>query len=275
VESVVASGLVLAFCLVPGAAGARADAPLPEANALLQGLAERQRAHEEAVNKFTSEMHEVEEQLDKNGAVKKSVTRDYEVFYVQGRRVKRQVAENGVAYTPERLAKEDKEVQKRIKQILARKAAGKSDGTPLSAVLARFDFRSVAREDVEGRPAIVLEFTPLPGKRDLEGDWALRKLGGRIWVDELDREIVRAELQNTSKIKVGLGLLASVSTFRYGAQFREVEDGVWLPVRLETQAAGRLALVKGFSVRTTQTYDSYRRFQVDTEERVEPSEPQP
>lgn len=261
-------GLALASSLAPSVARAGKDAPLPEANAFVQGLAERQRQHEEAINDFTYDVRDIQETLDKNGAVKESRTSDYEVFHVQGRRVKRQVAKNGVAFTAEQLAKEDKEVQKRIKEVAERKAAGKTGDPPLSAVLARYDFRSVAREDVDGRPAIVMDFTPRPGKRDLDGDWVLRNLAGRIWVDEEEREIVRAEMRNTSKIKVALGIGASVSELAFALRFHKVDQGVWLPLRVEAQAVGRLALVKGFRHRSTQIFSRFRRFQVDAEEKV-------
>jgi hypothetical protein len=253
-------------------AGVPADAPLPEANAFVHGLAERQRRHEDSLNDFSYDMREVEETLDKKGAVTKSRTRDFEVFHVQGAPVRRQVAENGVPFTPERQAREDGEVEKRIREARKRNSPTRKGGA-LSEVLARYTFRSVAREDVDGRPAVVMDFTPRSGKRDLEGDWVLRSLAGRIWVDEQEREIVRAELHNTSKMKAYLGL-ASVSQFGFAARFRKVQDGVWLPLRLESHVTGRLALFKVIRARTTQTYSGYRRFQVDAEEKVRlPGEP--
>jgi hypothetical protein len=68
------------------------------------------------------------------------------------------------------------------------KVVSERPGERLSAILDRYDFRAVAREDVAGRAAIVLEFQPRPGDLALEGDRYLRRLGGRIWVDESEQE---------------------------------------------------------------------------------------
>ena len=73
-------------------------------------------------------------------------------------------------------------------------------GVRLSQILERYDFRSVARETIDGRSALVLDFSARPGKRDLDGDSVLRRLTGRIWVDEEERQVVRAEFRNTDPV---------------------------------------------------------------------------
>jgi hypothetical protein len=129
----------------------------------------------------------------------------------------------------------------------------------LAEVLDRFDFRSVAREPVEGRPAILMEFTPLPGKRDLKGDVFLRQMAGRLWVDEAERVVVRAEIHSTGSIKVAFGLGASIAAVELFSEFTRVEDGVWLPRRTQSLVQGRVMLLKGIHERTTGTYSRYRR----------------
>ena len=144
----------------------------------------------------------------------------------------------------------------------------------LSQVLARYDFKAVGREEVEGRPTLVFSFAPVAGKRDLEADFVLRRLAGRIWVDEEERELVRAELRNTDKIKVAFGLGATVSSLDMTLAFRKIEDGVWLPSRVVFGASGRKFLVVGFKMRTSALYARYRRFLADTEsETLKPPPP--
>jgi len=125
---------------------------------------------------------------------------------------------------------------------------------------------------VDGRTAVVLDFRALPGRRRLDNDRVLRQLSGRIWVDEAENEVVRAEVRNTGGIKIALGLGASVSSIDLSMEFAKVDDTVWLPRRIEALAAGRVLLFKGFRTRNTATYSHYRRFQVETEERVQPSD---
>jgi hypothetical protein len=273
------SGLTLALSLLligqawpDSPDGVRGSDPalhsLPEANAFLEGMAERQRQHEEAVNRYAYDILEIEEHLDKNGTIGKVKSRSYEVFYVQGRPVKRQVAEDGIPFSPPRLAKEDGRVRKEVNEIVEQKAAGKSDDVTLSEILARHDFRSVAREEIAGRPTVVMDFAPRPGKPDLKGDDVLRSLAGRIWVDEEEREVVRVDIRNTQGIKLAFGLGASLAELDLTTHFQKVDD-VWLPHRVEAHVAGRIRLVKDFRVHTSETYSRYRRYQVDSEERID------
>jgi hypothetical protein len=179
------------------------------------------------------------------------------------------VAEDGKPLAPERQAKVDREVRKYVEDVLAGKLRPpRHSGTELSDILARYHFRSVAREVVDGRPAIVLDFEALPGKRDLEGDFALRRLAGRVWMDEEERAVVRAEVHSTGKIKVALGLGASIGAASVRSEFVKVEEGVWLPRRIETRVEGRILLVKGIRERTTATFDRYRRFSTESSEQA-------
>ncbi len=264
----------------PPTFAAPAAAPLPEANDFMRGLADRQRGREEALNTYSYDILQVEEQLDKKGAVKERKSRLYEVFYVKGHSVRRQVAENERPFGARKLADVDKKVQKEIAEIIKKaksdeKKKGKEedDAMKLSAILSRYDFRSVAREDVRGRPAIVVDFAARPGKWKVEADNVLRNLTGRMWIDEVEREIVRAEIRNTGGIKIAFGLGASLSQLAVTLEFQRLDDEVWLPSRVEGRVAGRLLLVKGFRARSVETYSGYRRFQVETDEAVNSAVP--
>jgi hypothetical protein len=148
-------------------------------------------------------------------------------------------------------------------------------GVRLSLVLERYDFTTLRREDVDGRPALVLDFRPLPGHRRLANDRVLRQLAGRIWVDEPERVVVRAEVRSTGGIRFALGLAASISSLGFALEYRKVDGAVWLPHRMETRATGRVALLKRFRTRTFVTYGPFRRFQVEHEETIRPPSPPP
>lgn len=257
-----------AALLVAGALLAPPEPSLPDGNALVRELATKQRRWEEVLNSYTYDMELVREELDKNERVKKRESRRYEVFYVKGRPVRRLVAEDGRPLPPDRQAKVDREAREKVEAIHEQRVANEAPFVRLSAILERYDFRAVGRETVDGRPAIVLEFSPLPGSRPLQHDQVLRSLAGRVWMDEAEREVVRAEVQNTKGVKFLGGLGASVSTVSGTFEFRKVGDTLWLPVRDETRAAGRMLLFKGFRTRVVRTYDNFRRFEVQSEEKV-------
>ena len=179
------------------------------------------------------------------------------------------VAEAGRPLSADRQAKVDREVKDKVDAINEKRVTEEVPAAVrLSAILERYDFRAVAREDVEGRPAIVMDFSPFPGSRPIEHDALLRKLAGRVWMDEAEREVVRAEVRNTAGMKFFLGLGASVSAVNSTFEFRKVGDTLWLPVRDETRAAGRMFLFKSFRTRVVRTYSNFRQFEVESEEKV-------
>jgi hypothetical protein len=259
----------LAFGLV-----ALPPADLPQPRELLDGLAQRQQRFEEVLNDYTYDLEVVDEKLDKRGAVTSLKRQQYEIFFVRRKEVRRLVAEDGVPLSAERQAKVDADVQRRVDEVLKGKAPPpKGDDVELADIIDRYQFRSVAREDVGGRPAIVLDFEAQPGKRDLKGDGILRRLAGRVWVDEAERVVARAEIHATGNIKVAWGLAASIGQAEVVTEFIKVEDGVWLPQKVQTRVQGRLLLLKGIHQRTTGSFTRYRRFGADSSEVVAPPKP--
>jgi len=246
---------------------------LPEGNALVQGLAQKQRDRERALNDYTYDILETTEKLDGHDAVKERQIRLFEVFYVRGLPVRRLVGENDRALSPKEQAKEDQKVQARVNAIKKGPVDDEARELKLSSILERYDFHTVARDEVAGRPTLVLDFVARPGKRKLERDNVLRALAGRLWVDEAEREVVRAQIHNTGGIKFALGLGASVAALGVDMAFQKVENAVWLPSRIEGHVAGRVLLVKGFRARTSAVYSHYRHFQVESEEQIHPPPP--
>jgi hypothetical protein len=241
---------------------------LPDGNAVVRELARKQHRWEEILNSCTYDVEVVREDLDKQDRVTKHESRRYEVFYVKGRPIRRLVAEDGQPLGAERQAKVDREVKEKVDAVNEQRVAQELPAVRLSAILERYDFRSVGREAMDGRPAIVLEFAALPGARPLAHDDLLRNLAGRVWMDEAEREVVRAEVRNTAAMKLFLGLGASVSTVSGTFEFRKVGDTLWLPLRDETRATGRMLLFKTFRTRVVHTYGNFRRFDVHSEEKL-------
>jgi hypothetical protein len=85
-------------------------------------------------------------------------------------------------------------------------------------------------------------------------------------VDEQEQAVAKIEVDNTSGIRIALGLAVSLSRVALRAAFTRLEDGVWLPRSVETLVVGRKLLVSAIRLRRTQTYGPYRRFDVDVHE---------
>src|SRR5437016_2412880 len=140
---------------------------LPDGNALVRELAQKQRRWEEILNRYTYDVEVVREDLDREDRVTKRESRRFEVFYVKGRPVRRLVAEDGRPLGADQQAKVDEDVQEKVDAINQERVALETPAVRLSQILERYDFRAVGRETIDGRPAIVLEFTALPGSRPL------------------------------------------------------------------------------------------------------------
>lgn len=241
-------------------------APLPEGDAFVRGLLSSQRRREEALSRYSYDVSEAREELDRDGRVRKRRTRDFEVFVVRGRPVRKLVATDGRPLAGREREREERRVRELAQALAAGAAASEEPRVRLSKILERYRFATLGREPLEGRCAIAFDVTALPGDFPLERDSILRRLQGRLWVDEEEHAVARLEVHNTSGIKVALGLGASVSALRLRVEFARQPDGVWLPRSVETLAAGRKLLLRGFRVRTTTRYERYRRFEVEVQE---------
>lgn len=246
------------------------QAPLPEGNAYVRGLVPKQQRREDALNRYTYDVEQLLEERDEKGAVTSRKVRSYEVFYVKGRPVWKLVAEDGRLLTRGEREAEERRVRQEVDDTLKGRAARDDPRLRLSAILERYDFQTVGRENLDGWPALVLEFSARPGKRDLPGDVFLRSLAGRLFVDEAEGEVVRAEVRNTAAIKLALGVGASVSGLGFTLDFQKIEDGLWMPARVEAEAEARLLLLKGLRARSTSIFSHYRRFEAASEEAIKP-----
>jgi hypothetical protein len=256
--------VLLAAACVPGAP------PPADANEYVRALVGAQQKREEALSAYTYDVTEMRDDLDGEGRVKRRRTRSWEVYYVRGRPVRRLVARDGRPLPEKERAKEDAKARALAADVAAGRAVTEQPGTRVSRILERYDFSFAAREEREGRCALVFDFTPRRGSFDLERDAVLRRLAGRLWVDEEERAVVHVSVRNTAGLRFALGLGASVSSLGFEAEFARMELGVWLPRRVEVHAEGRKLLVVGFRTRTTTTFTNYRRFAVDVEERAAP-----
>ena len=244
--------------------------PLPEGNAFVRSLVGTQRQREEALSLYTYDVTEARERLDREGRARRRETRSFEVFHVKGRPVRRLVVKDGRPLEGKEREKEERRVRALAEALRDGRAVSEQPGVRLSRILERYDFSATGREEVDGRCTVVFDFAARPGDFDLERDGLLRRLAGRLWVDEEDRAVARVHVRNTSGLRFALGIGATVSSLSFDAEFRRLEEGAWLPLAMEATAEGRKLLFKSFRVRTTTTYHDYRRFEVEVQETVRP-----
>ncbi len=279
--------IVIALLLLAGAvraARASQDRPLPDQATFLQQVRKNLQTDEHLQRGYAYRSEERVVQLDKNGGVKKTEARGYEI-YPPGEGVpgyRRLVSRDGVPVSAQELDKADRKQREKVLKAVAdrdhespssradrvRKEADqrRDEQQLMDEVFHVFDFRLVRREDVAGRPAIVVAFSPRPGvkARSRRSSIAM-KFAGQAWVDEQDHQVVRVNVQAIDDVTIGWGLLARVYKGAEGTfERRKVNDEAWLPARAEFRAGGRIALFKRFSVDVTDQFSDYKKFSVDT-----------
>ena len=129
--------------------------------------------------------------------------------------------------------------------------------------LKAFDLALSGEENLEGRRTLIFIVTPragyIPGDSDLK---ILKIIKGKIWVDESEAQIHRAEIEFIEDFKLGAGFLAKVnrgSTLKVWQ--RKVNDEAWFPHHSEVVANGRVLVFKGFNLKFVSDFANYRKFE--------------
>ena len=133
-------------------------------------------------------------------------------------------------------------------------------------VVDALQFRLTGRERVDGKPMIVVSFTPRPGAnpRSREGKMA-RVFSGTLWIDEVAKEVARVEATAVDSLSVGFGLVARLNEGTSASLVREpVADGIWLPTSLRLNGEGRAMLfIRKVEVDFAIDWYDYRKVAID------------
>ena len=268
---------------------------------LLREVSRNQRQLDERVSEYTYTRAETEREISDKGELKKEKRAVHEIYPVAGGgRVLKLISEDGVPLTAEKAEKEERRVAEQIEKLERENAErklkkqraeaarprgetgagadGDDDALGISVFLRASEFVSPRRERFRERDAVVFDFRPRPGfKAANRGESIVGKLTGVVWIDPVDKQVMRLEGRLTEGFKIGGGLLASV---RPGSAFvfeqTRLADGVWLPGFSQINAAAKLFLFAGMRIDATREYSNYKRFTTKTDDaKVEAPKPPP
>jgi hypothetical protein len=262
--------------------------------ALLRDLSKNQEDDDKRINDYTFTQKVTEREVDDKGQVKKEKVSVYEVYPIANYGwVEKLVVENGSPLSPERAAKEEKRVaeelekaereapklkqkreQKRAEQRAKRRAKSgdkskssegneeDDDDVEISTFLRACEFFSPRRERFRERDVIVFDFKPRAGFRPTNtGETIVSKLSGVIWIDPVERHVMRLEARLVDSFKMGGGLVASIKP---GSAFifeqTRLPEGVWMPRFSQVNASARVFLFAGMSINQTREFGDFKRF---------------
>jgi hypothetical protein len=245
---------------------------------LLREVQKNQEKVDERVSEYYFLQKETEREINDKGELKRETIKTYEVFPVPGREsVLKLVSENGVPLTGERSEKEQKRVgeelaradkerqkdkEKREKKAAERDRKNDDNDPGITAFLRVCELVSPRHEQLGNRNAVVFDFRAKPGfKPSNREESIVSKLIGSVWIDPVDKEVIRLEARFAEGYKIGGGLVLSL---RPGAAFAieqtRLDEGVWLPKFAQANLSYKLLLFGGGNVNKTLEWSDYRRF---------------
>ena len=249
--------------------GARAQdaASLPDAEPFLADVRANLQLDTDVLDGYTFLERRVEADISFFGGVKAEGPNLYRVYRSAelGIAYRRLLEEEGEPLSEEKLTEQDRRHRaERLKAARDRSRESERDRQKreredaedaeeeremMEVVLGLFEYRLEGREQINGRPAIVVSFAPRaevdpktrPGR-------LLAKSSGRAWVSENDRQVIRVEAEAMSDITIGWGLVARLHK---GSRInvRRIRVGNrWLPAGFDFTGSGRTLLFRSFAV---------------------------
>ncbi|MCU0782555.1 MAG: hypothetical protein MUF81_00630 [Verrucomicrobia bacterium] len=113
-------------------------------------------------------------------------------------------------------------------------------------LLKRFDFSVTGREILNGRPTLIVDFLPAKKPwpvRNLK-DRFINKAAGRVWVDEGEYALVKADLRLTERVNVVGGLVGAVWKFTCGFLRERTPEGFWFTRGADWHLEGREVFIR-------------------------------
>jgi hypothetical protein len=255
--------------------------PLPEIKPFLAELRKTLHTDSHLLGQYTYTEKQTMTQLDSKGTPKTTEVNVFEVFPRSAERVgyRRRIVKDGVPLSSSELKKEDQAVEKRIKDAEHRRSRISPEELErnrqerlrreeriIDDALGVFDVQVAGRDDVNGRPAILLTFRPRPDYKPKTSEGRnMQHVAGRAWIDEEDHQVARVEMEVIDSISIGFGLLARLQQgASIVAERRKFNDEIWLPVKTEITLNARVLLLKGFNIRLINEYSDHKKYSVDT-----------
>jgi len=248
------------------------DRALPDVAKLLLDIDKNQKTVDEILKKYTCHLTEEEEKTDSNGQVTSRTVKEYDIFYVGEDEVRHLLAKDGKPLEGDEKKKEDDRFSKDFDEKKKKQAELENDPkkqakqdqaeqAQISDFLRAERFTNPRRELFRGQEVIVFDFGPNPDYKPKNlAENIVQKLGGVLWVDEQARDVARLEARFNDNVKIGGGILASLSKGS-NLVFEQtmVNNEVWLPSYSEVHAAARVVFFK-VKENEIDRYSDYKKF---------------
>lgn len=127
-----------------------------------------------------------------------------------------------------------------------------------------YTFKLLGEEDVEGRPAWVIQLKPRPGfVPALEHASMLEHIDGKLWIDKEDVQWAKAEAHVIDTISIGWVLARIGPGARIIMEQTRVAPGFWWPKKITINGTARVLLVHNRTLNEELSYSGFHRDNTD------------
>jgi len=222
---------------------------------------EADKQNEERAKQYTYVEETDNFEYDKHGQAKKTGSVTNDVIFVEGELYKRLVARDGKPLPLKEEAKEEKKLQQtaeerrkaRRKGLLSFSRSFSVSGDDLDKFCDR---RLLGEEEIRGRKAWVIEYTPQKGRVPTnKHEKDVLSMQTKVWVDEEDSvtsKLVLLAISDGTFLKPGSSTLENA----------KINDDAWLPVFTVFDGRIQIALVIRDSVRSETRNSNFKKFDV-------------
>ena len=252
----------------------------PPAGQIITRVRDNQKQIDLRRRDYICNFEEETQKLDHDGEPKKSERKGYEMFFISGTPIVRQVSKEGKPLSDDEARKEQERVDKEIKK--ARERAAKHERDPddpnelgIKQFLEAARFNNGRYEGYRGKRVLAYDFEPNPDfKPHTRAETLANRLNGTVWIDAQALQVVRLETRMTGDLKIGGGLIANIRKGSAIIVEQEFVNGeVWLPSMVDASLGARVLLLKSEHERIIDRFSNYRKFRVESKIKLaEPSQ---
>lgn len=230
--------------------------------------------NQKLVAKYTFKEHETTREMDGKGQVKSTKRTTREVLFVGGKRTTRVLEKDGKPLPRDEAQKEqvkidkafaeaskisEEEMNRRLEEERRNRAKNRER---LKYVPDAYDLKLLGEENVDGRPAWIVQATP-KGRYDGKYSNLFRNVQGKLWIDKRDYQWVKVDAEALNDISFGMFMAKISKGMHLKFEQSRVNDEVWLPRMFQFTGSARF-LVKRLSLDEQVLFSDYRKFQADS-----------
>jgi hypothetical protein len=258
---------------VPPPAQQAVSEDAPDVKEIVRRGVEADERNQQQARNYTYRQRSVQKELGKDGKIKKTETKTYDITILYGQEYSRLVQKDDKPLSESEEKKEQEKLDKfistyknesdddRRKRAEKEEEQRKKDRALFQDISNAYDFQRLPDEEMDGHSLYVIEAIPHPGFHPTQPHADIFiKLKGKLWIDKQTYEWVKAEAEAIDTISFGLFLARLHKGSHIVFEQTRINNEVWLPRHWFVDADARILLFKNSDFQTDTTYSDYKQF---------------